>query len=107
MFQATTTTKPGVDSEILHLEGAILMFSNSPDVFSVVNLDQNLPVAVHIASPVQATVSVTLPALGSWEGLVGRELSRRAKLLLVSLKTRLSVMLSDWTTCAINKQDMF
>lgn len=70
MFQATSK-KAGVDSEILHLERPILTFSNSPNMFSLVNLDQYLPVVVNVAFPVRAKVFVSLPALASWEGLAG------------------------------------
>lgn len=70
MFQATSK-KAGVDSEIRYLERPILMFSNSPNIFSLVNLDQYLPVVVNIAFPIRAKVFATFPALASWEGLAG------------------------------------
>lgn len=55
MFQATSK-KAGVDSEILHLERPIFMFSSSPNIFSLVNLDRYLPVVVNITFPIQVKV---------------------------------------------------
>lgn len=48
------------------------MFSNSPNIFSLVNFDQYLPVEVNIAFPIAVKVFATLPDLDSWEGLAAQ-----------------------------------
>lgn len=48
------------------------MFSNSQNIFSLVHLDQYLPIVAMIAFPVQMKVPVTIPAPRSGGGLAGQ-----------------------------------
>jgi len=98
MCQATSK-KAGVDSEILHLERPVLMFSNFPTIFSLVNFNKYLRVVVNIAFPVQVKVFVTLPALDSWEGLAGQVALPPEQ----SYYQCLSVILSAWPSDMTNE----
>lgn len=64
--------KAVVDSEILHSERLILMFSNSQHIFPLVYLDQYPPIVATIAFPVQMKVPVTIPAPSSRGGVAGQ-----------------------------------
>lgn len=98
--------KAVVDSEILHSKRLILMFSNSQNIFSLVYLDQFLPIVAMIAFPVQLKVPVTIPAPDSRGGLTGQGAIPESKALIqvyVNIQSVIYVTCPDilhdqWTT---------
>lgn len=83
------------------------MFSKSPNIFSLVNLDRDLPSAARMALPIQVKVPVTAPAPDSWEGLAGHVALPESKAITgVFTNTRcavyavcLDILPEQWTTC--------